>query len=115
MKRSNSQLLERRSAIVDAVGEVAPLRFVNGGGTGSLEVTGADECITELAAGSGLYAPGLFDRYDSFSAEPAMAFALPVVRRPAPGMVTLFAGGYIASGPPKSRVPRIRKETGNLF
>lgn len=112
-KRSNSQLLERRSAIVDAVGEVAPLRFVNGGGTGSLEVTGADECITELAAGSGLYAPGLFDRYDSFSAEPAMAFALPVVRRPAPGMVTLFAGGYIASGPPgKSRVPRIYSPEG---
>lgn len=112
-KRSNSQLLERRSAIVDAVAEVAPLRFVNGGGTGSLEVTGADECITELAAGSGLYAPGLFDRYDSFSAEPAMAFALPVVRRPAPGMVTLFAGGYIASGPPgKSRVPRIYSPEG---
>lgn len=112
-KRSNSQLLERRSAVVDAVGEVAPLRFVNGGGTGSLEITGADECITELAAGSGLYAPGLFDRYDSFSAEPAMAFALPVVRRPAPGMVTLFAGGYIASGPPgKSRVPRIYSPEG---
>lgn len=112
-KRSSSQLLDRRAGIVAAVAEVAPLRFVNGGGTGSLEVTGADECITELAAGSGLYAPGLFDRYDAFTAEPAMAFALPVVRRPAPGMVTLFSGGYIASGPAgKSRVPRIYSPEG---
>jgi D-serine deaminase-like pyridoxal phosphate-dependent protein len=32
--------------------------------------------------------------------------ALPVVRRPAPGFVTAFGGGYVASGPPGwSRVP----------
>lgn len=107
-RRSNAQLLDRRAGIVEAVRQVAPLRFVNGGGTGSLELTGADEAITELAAGSGLYAPGLFDGYDAFTAEPAMAFALPVVRRPGPGIVTLFSGGYIASGPAgRSRMPRI--------
>jgi len=34
-------------------------------------------------------------------------FALPVVRRPARGIVTLFAGGYVASGTPSpSRLPR---------
>ena len=35
-----------------------------------------------------------------------MAYALPVVRRPAPGVVTAFGGGYVASGEPGwSRVP----------
>jgi D-serine deaminase-like pyridoxal phosphate-dependent protein len=33
-------------------------------------------------------------------------FALPVVRRAAPDIVTLYSGGYIASGPPgKARQP----------
>jgi D-serine deaminase-like pyridoxal phosphate-dependent protein len=36
-----------------------------------------------------------------------MYFALPVVRRPARGIATLFGGGYIASGPAgRSRLPR---------
>lgn len=112
-RRSHAQLMERRQRIVAAVSEVAGLRFVNGGGTGSLHITTTDDCVTELAAGSGLYGPGLFDRYDDFTAQPAMAFALPVVRRPAPGMVTLFAGGYIASGPvSSSRVPTIHHPPG---
>jgi D-serine deaminase-like pyridoxal phosphate-dependent protein len=107
-RRSHAQLLQRRVEIVSAVRSVAPLRFVNGGGTGSLHVTREDPTVTELAAGSGLYGPGLFDGYDEFTPLPAMAFALPVVRRPAPGMVTLFSGGYIASGPAgASRVPRL--------
>ena len=56
--------------------------------------------------GSGLYAPTLFDGYDDFDPRPAMAFALPVVRRPAPGYVTAFGGGYVSSGEPGwSRVP----------
>jgi D-serine deaminase-like pyridoxal phosphate-dependent protein len=107
-RRSHAQLVERRAEIVAAVREVAPLRFVNGGGTGSLHVTREDPAVTELAAGSGLYGPALFDGYDDFSPRPAMVFALPVVRRPAPGMVTLFSGGYIASGPVgRSRMPSI--------
>ncbi len=36
---SMAELRERRAAIVAAVSEVGPLRFVNGGGTGSLELT----------------------------------------------------------------------------
>ena len=107
-RRSHAQLLQRRSEICAAVQEVTPLRFVNGGGTGSLHVTREDPAVTELAAGSGLYAPALFDGYDDFDPRPAMAFALPVVRRPAPGMVTLFSGGYIASGPVgRSRMPSV--------
>ena len=60
-KRSAAELLERRSKVVAAVREHADLRIVNAGGTGSLDVTGADPVITELTAGSGLFSPGLFD------------------------------------------------------
>jgi D-serine deaminase-like pyridoxal phosphate-dependent protein len=105
-KRSAESLGRRRGEVVAAVREVADLAFVNGGGTGSLHVTGPDPAVTELAAGSGLYGPTLFDGYDDFTPRPAAAFALPVVRRPAPGFVTAFGGGYVASGPPGwSRVP----------
>jgi len=62
--------------------------------------------VTEIGAGSGLYHPRLFDSYRAFSGKPAALFALPVVRRPGPGVVTALGGGYIASGPPSaSRVP----------
>jgi D-serine deaminase-like pyridoxal phosphate-dependent protein len=80
---------------------------VNGGGTGSLEVDSADPAVTEVTAGSGLYSPGLFDRYRSFTSRPSAWFALPVVRRPHPRIATAFGGGYIASGPSgASRLPR---------
>jgi D-serine deaminase-like pyridoxal phosphate-dependent protein len=107
MKRRSAQsLLSRRASVVAAVREVSDLEFVNGGGTGSLHVTGRDPVVTELAAGSGLYGPSLFDGYDDFSPRPAAAFALPVVRRPGRDFVTAFGGGYVASGPPGwSRVP----------
>jgi D-serine deaminase-like pyridoxal phosphate-dependent protein len=106
-RRSAASLLERRGEVVAAVRAVTELEFVNGGGTGSLHVTGRDPAITELAAGSGLFGPTLFDGYDDFSPRPAAAFALDVVRRPGPGFVTAFGGGYTASGPPGwSRLPR---------
>ena len=106
-RRSAASLLERRRAVVTAVRDVAELEFVNAGGSGSLHVTGRDPVVTELAAGSGLYGPTLFDGYDDFSPRPAAAFALSVTRRPGPGFVTVQGGGYIASGPPGwSRVPR---------
>jgi D-serine deaminase-like pyridoxal phosphate-dependent protein len=93
------ELVERRQAAVAAVCAVRPLEFVNGGGTGSLETTGAEQAVTELAAGSGLYGPGLFDGYRSFTPAPAALFALGVSRRPAPDIVTVSGGGWIASGP----------------
>ena len=105
-RRSADSLVQRRDEVVNAVREVADLEFVNGGGTGSLHITGRDPVVTELAAGSGLYGPTLFDGYDDFTPHPAAAFALPVVRRPGPGFVTAFGGGYVASGAPGwSRVP----------
>ena len=74
---------------------------------GSLESTAADQSVTELAAGSGLVGPTLFDAYARFRPRPALLFALPVVRRPGPGIATLFAGGYVASGTgTPDRLPR---------
>lgn len=105
--RSAGELAARRAAVVVAVESVAELRFVNGGGTGSLERTTREPAVTEVAAGSGVFAPHLFDGYDAFEPVPAALFALPVVRRPAPGWATLFGGGYLASGPPNtSRLPQ---------
>ena len=57
-RRSAAELAERRAAIVAAIRELAELPIVNGGGTGSLELTGAEDAVTEVAAGSGFYAPG---------------------------------------------------------
>jgi len=105
-KRSAAELLKRRSKVIAAVSEHAKLEIINAGGTGSLEVTGADPAITELTAGSGLFVPTLFDGYDAFEARPSAYFVLSVVRKPAPEIATLFAGGYIASGPTnKNRQP----------
>jgi D-serine deaminase-like pyridoxal phosphate-dependent protein len=116
---SSRELVARRAAAVSAVEQVigeadgksdetsAPLQFVNGGGTGSLESTAADQAVTELTAGSGLYGPTLFDAYRAFTPRPAALFALPVVRRPGPGVVTALGGGYLASGPAdRARLPR---------
>ena len=63
--------------------------------------------MTELAAGSGLYGPTLFDAYRSFRPRPAALFALPVVRRPGRGVVTALGGGYLASGSgDRARLPQ---------
>lgn len=94
------ELAVRRAAVVRAVRAVAPeLEFVNGGGTGSVQHTAAEDAVTEVAAGSGLYVPRLFDHYTSFRGRPAALFAQPVVRRPGVGVVTVLGGGYPASGP----------------
>jgi D-serine deaminase-like pyridoxal phosphate-dependent protein len=95
---SARELAARRAEVVAAVRAVAPLRFVNGGGTGSVERTAAEPAVTEVAAGSGLFAPTLFDAYRAFTPRPAALFALPVVRRPSPEVATVLGGGYLASG-----------------
>ncbi|OLF18408.1 alanine racemase [Actinophytocola xanthii] len=104
--RSAAELTGRRADAVAAVRAVADLEFVNGGGTGSIETTGQDTSVTEVAAGSGLIGPTLFDNYRRFAPAPAALFALPVVRKPRRGIATVFGGGYIASGPAgKDRLP----------
>jgi D-serine deaminase-like pyridoxal phosphate-dependent protein len=104
---SARELVLRRGRIVNAVRQVADLEFVNGGGTGSIERTVREKAVTEVAAGSGLFHPRLFDFYRRFTGRPAALFALPVVRRPGPDTVTVLGGGYIASGPPgPARAPQ---------
>ena len=103
---SARELGRRRARAVRAVSRVAPLELVNGGGTGSLESTSAEAAVTEVAAGSGLFGPTLFDHYTHFSPEPAVFFVLDVVRRPSPDHATVLGGGWIASGPAgEDRVP----------
>ena len=102
-RRSVPEIARRRAEIVAALGE---LELVNAGGTGSLETSAAEDAVTEVAAGSGLLAPALFDHYASFTPRPAAFFVLPVTRVPAPAVATLFSGGYVASGAAgKDRLP----------
>ncbi len=105
--RSARELIIRRGRIVNAVRQITDLDFVNGGGTGSIEKTVREKAVTEVAAGSGFFHPRLFDFYRGFTGHPAALFALPVVRRPAPGIVTVLGGGYPASGAAgPSRLPQ---------
>jgi D-serine deaminase-like pyridoxal phosphate-dependent protein len=105
-RRSAKELAQRRAEIVAALGEFVELEVVNGGGTGSLELTGAEEAVTEVTAGSGFFAPALFDHYSRFTLTPAAGFALPIVRKPAPELATALGGGYLASGPgDEARLP----------
>jgi D-serine deaminase-like pyridoxal phosphate-dependent protein len=105
-RKSAAELADRRAAIVASIRQLTSLEFVNGGGTGSLEGTSLEAAVTEIGAGSGLYHPTLFDAYRGFTGQPAAMFALPIVRRPGPGVVTALGGGYPASGPgAPSRVP----------
>jgi len=98
-KKSRAEIAERRAEVVARILEIAPIGIVNGGGTGSLESTSAEEAVTEVTAGSGFFAPAQFDNYSSLSLRPAAGYALPVVRRPAERVVTALGGGYLASGP----------------
>lgn len=109
-KASVADLATRRGEVLTAVSDVVghDLELVNSGGTGSLETSASDPVVTEVTSGSGLYVPGLFDGYRSFDPHPSAFFGLDVVRVPAPGYATAFAGGYVASGPAGAmRVPRV--------
>jgi D-serine deaminase-like pyridoxal phosphate-dependent protein len=97
---SVQELTYRRQAVVNALQDAGvKLEIVNGGGSGSLMSTLADESVTEVTVGSGFYAPGLFHHFAEVQYQPAAFFALQVVRKPAPSMIACQGGGYIASGP----------------
>jgi D-serine deaminase-like pyridoxal phosphate-dependent protein len=105
---SARELGARRAEVVAAVNNIAALRFVNGGGTGSIEQTSSEQAITEIGAGSGLYGPGLFDHYRHFAPRHAAFFVLSVVRRPTSAIATALGGGWVASGPSGvDRLPKI--------
>lgn len=112
-RRSAREVARRRAALVELLANygVSP-RFVNGGGTGSLATTRTEAVVTEITVGSGFYSPALFDNYTEFRYLPAAAYAIEIVRRPAPGIYTCLGGGYTASGAagadklPKPYLPR---------
>jgi D-serine deaminase-like pyridoxal phosphate-dependent protein len=98
-QRSIRDLVQRRAALIQMVERYGiELRFVNGGGTGSIVSTRTEAGVTEITVGSAFYAPALFDNYRDFRYQPAAAFAIEIVRRPHPTIYTCLGGGYIASG-----------------
>lgn len=98
-KKSTDEIAKRRNEIVKYIEkEGFKLELVNGGGTGSLHTTTNEEVVTEVTVGSGFYAPTLFDDYKNFQYQPAIGFALPIIRKPARNIYTCTSGGFIASG-----------------
>ncbi len=98
-KKSINEIANRRNEIVKYIEkEGFELEFVNGGGTGSLHTTTHEEVITEVTVGSGFFSPTLFDDYQNFQFQPAIGFALPIIRKPAANIYTCTSGGFIASG-----------------
>lgn len=105
-RRSLAELPDLRGRAVKAMRDHGELRFVNGGGTGSVAETAKDPVITDIAAGSGFFNPTLFDRYDGSTRRPAAYFVSPVTRKPSRDVVVTYSGGYLASGvADRSRVP----------
>jgi len=107
---SKKEVSKRRADIVHAVEQEIgrKLRFVNGGGTGSLDSTGKEAVVTEMTAGSGFYNPHLFDKYANFQLEPAAGFAIEITRIPTKEIFTCAGGGYIASGAAgEDRLPEV--------
>jgi D-serine deaminase-like pyridoxal phosphate-dependent protein len=98
-QRSQQELAARRAEIVELVnGYGIHLRFVNGGGTGSIATTRREDVVTEITVGSGFYSPSLFDNYRDFHYQPAAGYAIEIVRRPTAKLYTCQGGGYTASG-----------------
>ena len=101
-KRSQREVARRRAEAIELVKSYhLPLRFVNGGGTGSLHTTREEPGVTEITSGSGFYAPTLFDHYRDFRYQPAAGFAIEIVRQAKaskPPIYTCLGGGYVASG-----------------
>ncbi|MUV36719.1 hypothetical protein JNUCC1_00523 [Lentibacillus sp. JNUCC-1] len=110
LKRSSTkELVNKREQIVkDIENKGIDLRFVNGGGTGSLHQTAIEEAVSEVTVGSGFFNPHLFDDYIDHRNDPAMGFALEITRQPKKDIYTCAGGGYIASGAVgEDRLPRV--------
>ncbi len=112
--RSVPAVARLRRGVHDALLEEGhPVGLVNGGGTGSLDSTSADPVVTEVTAGSGFFAPHLFDHYHGLGLRPAAFFALEIVRRSDPGFATCAGGGWPASGEiGPSRSPKVHLPPG---
>jgi len=107
-KKSIKEIAKRRCEIVNAIqSQGHQLKFINGGGTGSMESTISESCVTEVAVGSGFYSPALFDNYKNFQHLSAAAYAIEITRNPKPSIYTCYGGGYTASGAmEKNKIPK---------
>ena len=84
-----------------------PLRFVNGGGTGSVAAHRGGGGRDRGRRRVGPVRPHAVRRLQQLHPRPAAFFALPVVRRPGRRVATVLGGGYPASGPAgRDRLPR---------
>lgn len=98
-KKSILDYTKRREEIVAYAKEKDhTLMLVNAGGTGSIESSKEEDWVTEITVGSGFYSPALFDYYNQFKHQPAVGFAVQIVRKPKANFYTCLGGGYIASG-----------------
>lgn len=98
-RRSLGIIARRRQEVVESIrASGVELRFVNGGGTGSQHTTCTEAVVSEVTVGSGFFSPGLFDHYKDFRYQPAVGYAIEIVRCPTPGIYTCLGGGYTASG-----------------
>lgn len=96
-KLSHKKIYGLRAYATQVAQKNFSLDFVNGGGSGSLEMTARDHAVTEVTAGSAFYAPALFDSYRN-RFYPSMGYAMAIQRKPKEGFYTVHGGGYVASG-----------------
>lgn len=88
----------RRFAVSHLKAYFPEIRFVNGGGSGSMSYTARQREVSEVTVGSAFFAPALFDGFTSLALQPATGFALRITRKPNSNIVVCHGGGYVASG-----------------
>jgi D-serine deaminase-like pyridoxal phosphate-dependent protein len=116
-KRSIPKINNWRKEAVNIINkEGFNLKFINGGGTGSVHSTVEDPVVTEVTIGSGFFNPHLFDNYQNFQLQPSLLFGVQIVRIPKKGTFTCHGGGFIASGGiEKLKAPKVHlPKYGNL-
>lgn len=108
-RKSSRAIVKKRKQVMKLLEKDGlSVRFVNGGGTGSLHQTTKEKVVTEVTVGSGFFNSHLFDKYKSFQLHPAAAFAIEINRIPEKNIYTCFGGGYVASGPAgDDKVPEV--------
>lgn len=96
-KLSQKKMYRLRAYATQRASKENSIEFINGGGTGTIEMTSGDPAITEVAVGSGFYSPALFDSFqDKYF--PSLGYAMAVQRTPSENVLTVHGGGYVGSG-----------------
>src|SRR5699024_12284721 len=112
-KNSSKKLMKKRKKIIHLIEQKGiNLRFINGGGTGSLHQT-VTENVTEATVASGFFNSHLCDNYKDYTNKPALAYATEITRQPTKHIYTCTGGGCIASGAMGiDRLPQVSLPTG---